>query len=58
MSSFQKLAQEASLAMTLLEKGVRLVLGHAWSVTVTGAAVLMTEVYRQLLEEEDIITDK
>jgi hypothetical protein len=33
----QELAQEASLAMTLLEKGVRLVLGHAWSVTVTGA---------------------
>jgi tetratricopeptide (TPR) repeat protein len=46
---------EASLAMTLLEKGVKLVLGNAWSVTVTGAKAMMTEVYSQLLGEEEIL---
>ncbi len=45
----------ASLAMILMEKGVNLVLGNAWSVTVTGAKAMMTEVYNQLLEEEDIL---
>jgi hypothetical protein len=48
-------AIEASLAMTLLEKGVKLVLGNAWTVTVTGAKAMMTEVYSKLLGEEEIL---
>ena len=46
---------EASLAMTLLEKGVKLVLGNAWSVTETGSKLMMTEVYDKLLDEEKIL---
>jgi flagellar biosynthesis GTPase FlhF len=41
--------------MTLLEKGVKLVLGNTWSVTETGAKLMMTEVYDKLLDEEEIL---
>jgi tetratricopeptide (TPR) repeat protein len=46
---------EASLAMILLEKGVKLVLGNAWSITETGAKLMITEVYDKLLDEEEIL---
>lgn len=44
---------EASLAMRFLERGVKLVLGMAWSVTVTAARIMMTELYHKLTGGED-----
>ncbi len=48
----QTLAHEASLVMPLMEKSVKLVLGNAWSVNITGSKVMITELYSKLLEEE------
>lgn len=39
---------DASLAMTFLERGVRLVLGMGWSLTVPAARIMMTALYEKL----------
>lgn len=47
------LTRDASLAMAFLERGVRLVLGMAWSLTVIGARVMMSTLYNALTKGED-----
>ena len=44
---------DASLAMKFLERGVRLVVGMAWSLTVTAARIMMTRLYDVLTKGED-----
>ena len=44
---------DASLAMTFLERGVKLVLGMAWSLTVIGAKIMMKTLYNALTRGED-----
>ncbi|NIM14913.1 MAG: tetratricopeptide repeat protein [Candidatus Aminicenantes bacterium] len=47
------LALDASLAMTFLERGVRLVLGMTWSLTVIGAQIMMKTLYDALTQGEE-----
>lgn len=44
---------DASLAMTFLERGVRLVLGMGWSLTVTAARIMVTALYEKLTLGEE-----
>ncbi|MCP5103519.1 MAG: CHAT domain-containing protein [bacterium] len=44
---------DASLAMKFLERGVRLVLGMGWSLTVTAARIMMTRLYEKLTGGEE-----
>ncbi len=44
---------DASLAMTFLEQGVRLVLGMGWSLTVTAARIMMKALYDALTRGEE-----
>ncbi|UCH95968.1 MAG: tetratricopeptide repeat protein [Candidatus Aminicenantes bacterium] len=52
----KSLTRNAPLAMALLEQGVRLVLGMAWSLTVPGAQVMMTTLYNTLTKGENLGT--
>lgn len=47
------LTLDASLAMTFLERGVRLVLGMTWSLTVIGAQIMMKTLYDALTQGEE-----
>ncbi len=47
------LTLDASLAMTFLEQGVRLVLGMGWSLTVTAARIMMEALYDALTRGEE-----
>ncbi|MCK4766622.1 MAG: tetratricopeptide repeat protein [Candidatus Aminicenantes bacterium] len=49
----KNLTLDASLAMTLLERGVRLVLGMAWSLTVIGAQIMMKSLYDALTRGDE-----
>jgi tetratricopeptide (TPR) repeat protein len=49
----RQLVTEASLAMSFLEQDVRLVLGMAWSLTVSAARVLMQTLYDALTGGEE-----
>ena len=44
---------DASLAMKFLERGVRLVVGMAWSLWVTAARIMMTRLYDVLTKGEE-----
>jgi len=44
---------DASLALKFLERGVRLVVGMAWSLTVTAARIMMTRLYDLLARGEE-----